>query len=395
MSGNKNKDEILLEKIVQDLGVQRENAPDLVNLITILLNTNIKEELGKELREIYEGTTDIDGFIDFVWNLYKGGDQEESKSEYSDQNEKKPKTDSAEPSAQENASATNTSAAKKGRPAIYDEYERMQRVENVRNINMNAKKNEKEQKQNKPSPRHEPSNKNSHQPPNPYNKNGKRPLPPAPAKEEAKPSILDRIIKPGDKAKAASAPTQHTSSKPHIVLHTSKHEEVTKKFKPNPEARQAPVNTKKPAPAQKYTQPPVQKQALVSDIQQEEQPQNPEENAAQQTGKFKVRCRNWPNCKNEACIYHHPTENCKFFPACPYGNKCLYIHPQIPCKFGAYCQRPNCSYTHPRFAPQGNQLYGFAGKKPYKGAPNPENQGGNAFPQEENFAEQNVVNEGQ
>jgi len=110
MSGNKNKDEILLEKIVQDLGVQRENAPDLVNLITILLNTNIKEELGKELREIYEGTTDIDGFIDFVWNLYKGGDQEESKSEYSDQNEKKPKTDSAEPSAQENASATNVIA---------------------------------------------------------------------------------------------------------------------------------------------------------------------------------------------------------------------------------------------------------------------------------------------
>ena len=30
MSNNKSKDEILLEKIVEDLGVQRENAPDLV-----------------------------------------------------------------------------------------------------------------------------------------------------------------------------------------------------------------------------------------------------------------------------------------------------------------------------------------------------------------------------
>jgi len=109
----------------------------------------------------------------------------------------------------------------------------MQRVENVRNINMNAKKTEK-QKQNKPN---ETSHKNpQHNPPNnPYNKNGKRPLPPAPAKEEAKPSILDRIIKPGDKAKALAPPSQ-SNSKPKVVLHTSKHEELTKKFKPNPES---------------------------------------------------------------------------------------------------------------------------------------------------------------
>lgn len=99
---------------------------------------------------------------------------------------------------------------------------------------MNAKKTEK-QKQNKPN---ETSHKNPQQqhnaPSNPYNKNGKRPLPPAPAKEEAKPSILDRIIKPGDKAKAQAAPAQQT--KPKVVLHTSKHEELTKKFKPNPES---------------------------------------------------------------------------------------------------------------------------------------------------------------
>ena len=120
----------------------------------------------------------------------------------------------------------------------------MQRVENVRNINMNAKKNEKQQQQqqqkpNKPTHQNEASNKNPHQnqynPPNPYNKNGKRPLPPAPAKEEAKPSILDRIIKPGDKAKATAASSQN-ASKPNLVLHTSKHEELTKKFKPNPES---------------------------------------------------------------------------------------------------------------------------------------------------------------
>ena len=103
---------------------------------------------------------------------------------------------------------------------------------------MNAKKNEK-QKQNKPN---ETSHKNPHQsqqnPPNPYNKNGKRPLPPAPAKEEAKPSILDRIIKAGDKAKASTAAPQN-NSKPKVVLHTSKHEELTKKFKPNPESAPA------------------------------------------------------------------------------------------------------------------------------------------------------------
>jgi hypothetical protein len=48
------KDDILLERIVEDLGVQRENAHDLVNLINILLKTNVKEELAKELKEIYE-----------------------------------------------------------------------------------------------------------------------------------------------------------------------------------------------------------------------------------------------------------------------------------------------------------------------------------------------------
>lgn len=60
----------------------------------------------------------------------------------------------------------------------------------------------------------------------------------------------------------------------------------------------------------------------------------------------KKRCKNWPNCKNEKCEYHHPKETCQFFPKCQFGNSCLNIHPNIPCKYGFYCTRINCSYSH-------------------------------------------------
>jgi len=58
----------------------------------------------------------------------------------------------------------------------------------------------------------------------------------------------------------------------------------------------------------------------------------------------KKRCKNWPNCKNDKCEYHHPKETCQFFPKCQFGNSCLNIHPNIPCKYGFYCTRINCSY---------------------------------------------------
>lgn len=61
----------------------------------------------------------------------------------------------------------------------------------------------------------------------------------------------------------------------------------------------------------------------------------------------KIRCKNWPTCKNEQCPYAHPKEQCKHFPHCIFGDKCIYIHPQINCNYGLNCKRPNCAYVHP------------------------------------------------
>ena len=54
-----------------------------------------------------------------------------------------------------------------------------------------------------------------------------------------------------------------------------------------------------------------------------------------------IKCRHWPNCKTpaELCPFVHPSENCKYFPACTKGDKCIYIHPEIECKFGINCTR--------------------------------------------------------
>jgi len=76
--------------------------------------------------------------------------------------------------------------------------------------------------------------------------------------------------------------------------------------------------------------------------------QNTEEDLKQkgEEDKKSKRCKNWPNCKNDNCEYHHPKETCQFFPKCQFGNVCLNIHPNIPCKYGFYCTRINCSYSH-------------------------------------------------
>lgn len=57
------------------------------------------------------------------------------------------------------------------------------------------------------------------------------------------------------------------------------------------------------------------------------------------SGKKKIRCRHFPNCTNTECPFIHPTEDCKFFPACTNGDRCIYIHPEVECKFGAQCTR--------------------------------------------------------
>lgn len=77
------------------------------------------------------------------------------------------------------------------------------------------------------------------------------------------------------------------------------------------------------------------------------------------TGKKKVRCHFFPNCNNSDCPFVHPTEQCKYFPACSNGAKCLYLHPETDCKFGLSCTRQNCNYKHPKGRPAN---YGGAGK---------------------------------
>lgn len=73
-------------------------------------------------------------------------------------------------------------------------------------------------------------------------------------------------------------------------------------------------------------------------------------------GKKQVRCRFFPNCSNADCPFVHPTEQCKYFPACTNGPKCIYLHPEIDCKYGVACTRQNCNYKHPKGRGQGRGM---------------------------------------
>lgn len=72
----------------------------------------------------------------------------------------------------------------------------------------------------------------------------------------------------------------------------------------------------------------------------------------------KTRCRHFPNCKKteSECPYLHPTEECKFFPKCTYGDKCLFIHPETLCKYADACNRMNCAFKHSK---QKQQMIAF------------------------------------
>lgn len=60
----------------------------------------------------------------------------------------------------------------------------------------------------------------------------------------------------------------------------------------------------------------------------------------------RIKCPDFPNCKNDPCSYYHPKRVCIHFPNCGKGPACTYIHPPIPCKFQSLCQNPMCNYTH-------------------------------------------------
>ncbi|MCP9257060.1 Zinc finger CCCH domain-containing protein 14 [Dirofilaria immitis] len=62
------------------------------------------------------------------------------------------------------------------------------------------------------------------------------------------------------------------------------------------------------------------------------------------TEKIMERCKFWPNCSLQNCVYIHPSKPCSNFPNCSFGDRCIYIHPQ--CKFGRMCLNPNCVYAH-------------------------------------------------
>jgi hypothetical protein len=64
----------------------------------------------------------------------------------------------------------------------------------------------------------------------------------------------------------------------------------------------------------------------------------------------KVKCKHFPKCNksDEECPFIHPSEQCKYFPACTNGEKCIYLHPEIECKFAMSCNRQNCAYKHPK-----------------------------------------------
>lgn len=116
-----------------------------------------------------------------------------------------------------------------------------------------------------------------------------------------------------------------------------------------------PENSEKPL--KKENVKPSQGKSILDRIKPKNEDQAGEIQKTQEKEKFvkkkkdpsKIRCKYWPSCKDESCLYAHPKEQCKHFPHCHYGDRCINIHPSIPCKFGLNCKRPNCAYKHPDF----------------------------------------------
>jgi hypothetical protein len=59
-----------------------------------------------------------------------------------------------------------------------------------------------------------------------------------------------------------------------------------------------------------------------------------------------TKCSYFPHCNDTSCTLVHPTELCKYFPNCQYGDSCIYIHPVLACRFQEKCKNPNCNYQH-------------------------------------------------
>lgn len=96
----------------------------------------------------------------------------------------------------------------------------------------NAENNKRQNKNNNNNPN---NRQNNNMPPNPHmNNGGRKPQPPpaVPKEEPKKLGILDRIVKPGDKAKVISKTPDNA-----IVLNSTKQEKIIKKVKPNPETK--------------------------------------------------------------------------------------------------------------------------------------------------------------
>lgn len=93
------------------------------------------------------------------------------------------------------------------------------------------------------------------------------------------------------------------------------------------------------------------------------------QNQQNQQNESSIRCIFYPECTKTDCPFLHPTEPCKNFPNCRFGQECHYIHPI--CKFGSACNKGlNCPFNHPlslkksQFPTPTPCLNGFSCKKP-------------------------------
>lgn len=74
-----------------------------------------------------------------------------------------------------------------------------------------------------------------------------------------------------------------------------------------------------------------------------------------------IRCRFFPACKDSNCGFFHPTQKCKRYPNCKFGNKCLFIHEHEEkriCSFGDKCLKGNdCTFIHPKKRAKYNESF--------------------------------------
>jgi len=234
--------ELLRNRIQSDLNVEPENLDDLVNFVTELLKKSTKDRLLTELKEIYEGSANVDSFVEWVWNVFG---QEQKSAETSKKDLETSKSKEIEKKQPNKNIGVAHLAAK-----AFNDVKGRDKEEANGNGNNTRKPLDRNTVTRFKMNQNKTINLPSHQEDEEKMRSSGRDSKPIiklkgdthsfqPVEERKTGSILDRVIKAGDKNKRP-LPTAREEAKVE-----NKYDKIEKKIKPDPVSTSAPTKPKR------------------------------------------------------------------------------------------------------------------------------------------------------